>query len=70
MRAGTHHFKSIRDAVLYYRVYNPGLSSLGLLMTVKEMTVNGDAVIGPPTPKPGERITLDRDGRYWIEDDA
>lgn len=31
---------------------------------------DGDSAIGPPTPKPGERITLDRDGRYWIEDDA
>lgn len=60
MRTGTHHFESLRAAAKYY----------GTKHEAKRALSEGAIAIGPPTPKPGERITLDRDGRYWIEDDA
>jgi len=61
MRTGTAHFLSMQDAVKYYRQYGTDAE------TVRDKCQRGEIHIGPPDV-PDERLSIDEDGRYHIED--
>lgn len=65
MRTGTAHFKSRDKAVGYYCNQGYGYDAIN---HVELLLLEGSIEIGPPETKPGETLSLDADGRYWIED--
>jgi hypothetical protein len=60
-RTGTNHFKNLDAAIKYYAVYNETRDD------VLEKWRNYEICIGPPKIKDKERLTIDNDGRYWID---
>jgi hypothetical protein len=66
LRIGTSHFATISHAVTYYQ--RQGMWHKESRDTVKTKLNQGEIHIGKPEAKPGERVTLDSDGRYWIEE--
>jgi hypothetical protein len=58
IRTGTHHFKSVAAA---YRYYGKD--------TAQQKLDEGAIAIGRPTLKEGQRLLIDGDGRYHIEED-
>lgn len=57
-RAGTHHFRSMRDAGRYYSA---------TYEEIQAKVVAGEIAIGEPKLARGQRLSMDSDGRYWIE---
>ena len=65
MEYGTSHFESKQAAVKYYAPYHHADAA----KAVERKIAEGEIHIGPPTPKPGENVYLNRrEGRYFIED--
>jgi len=62
---GTAHFRSVHDAVEYYRPY--GYEDVKYAVECKLR--DGEIHIGRPSVKPGESLRIDEDGRYWIKED-
>jgi hypothetical protein len=63
MRVGTAHFVSKAKAVRYYREYE-----IDARAAVERKLSEGSIHIGPPTLKPGERLTtIDGGTRYAVE---
>lgn len=61
MRTGTNHFATHGQAEAYY--FNYGFS----FKDVREKIRNKEIEVGKPQIKEGESLSLDKDGRYWIE---
>lgn len=61
MRTGTSHFRTFADAVQYYKPYGFDRAAVG------HKRATGEITIGPPSAKQGEKVTIDADGRYWLE---
>ena len=68
MKWGTCHFVSEAAAVRYYAPYHS--HPRDNLRQVKAEIAAGSIFIGKPQAKPGERVYVGPDGRYWIEDEA
>ena len=66
MKWGTCHFVSEAAALRYYAPYHDGPAHNR--HEVKLKLAEGLIAIGKPQAKPGERVFVDRDGRYWIDD--
>lgn len=60
IRMGTSHFVSLKDAVQYYTTYGSDPED------VEQMLQDKDIFIGPPKLGPGEKLSVDEDGRYVI----
>ena len=60
-KIGTSHFETLEAATRYYSWYEL------TWYEVQEKIDNGEIHIGPPSIKPGERLLVDKDGRYFIE---
>ena len=67
-RWGTSHFVSYEKATNYYSSLCYGYSNTQT--AVDRKLSDGEIHIGPPTAKTGEKVSVDPDGRYWIEDDS
>ena len=61
-RWGTSHFESLAAAESYYRCYGITKDNVGLKIT------DGEIHVGKPEVKEGQRLGLDEDRRYWIEE--
>jgi hypothetical protein len=61
-RYGTSHFKSFEAAFQYYKDYGYVYGD------VQRKIQDGEIHIGKPTLKPGERCSLNDEGRYVIEE--
>ena len=62
MNYGTNHFKNMRAAQIYYAKQRIGVTE------VRDKIENGEIRLGKPTPiVEGDKVFLDRDGRYWME---
>lgn len=61
MKIGTSHFRSLKDAVKYYRQY--GCTGHDVNRKVKRKDIS----IGPPKTRPGESLVLNEEGRYFLE---
>jgi hypothetical protein len=64
MKRGTAHFRTLRDAELYYDNY--GFEPAD----VREKIERGEVSLGAPDVSEGESLVLDTDGRYHIEEEA
>jgi hypothetical protein len=62
-RTGTHHFKDMQSAWNYYKQQAPGIR----LADVIRKHERGEIACNAPAIKPGEKLSVDTDGRYWIE---
>lgn len=62
MRIGTHHFKSLHAAAVYYT--KQGIS----IIDVQRKLATDEIAIGPPLLAEGT-LGCDTDGRYWITDE-
>ena len=65
MEIGTHHFVSIGMAEIYYR--SQGYEG-NVLAAVKEKIAEGAIAIGSPTLTGNQRVRVNSEGRYVIED--
>lgn len=66
-RWGTAHFVSQSHAVRYYRPYFGG-SLVKAESAVERKMEQEEIYIGEPSVKAGQKLTIDTDGRYWIEE--
>lgn len=62
MRTGTNHFWTLDHAIRYYS--NCGISKEEVLNKWKNLEI----CIGKPNLKKGEDYSIDKDGRYWIQE--
>lgn len=60
-RYGTHHFRYKSDIVAYYA--KQGFSEHDALGKL----ASGEVRLGPPTPVVPVKISIDSDGRYWVD---
>ena len=65
IRYGTAYFFTFKSTINYYRPYFE--TSQETKEGVKEKIKNKEIFLGKPKTKEGERLYLDRDGRYHIE---
>ncbi len=63
--AGTSHFKSIAKALDYYKITEGSMADAAKV--VGEKMRDGSISIGPPIIKPGEKLSINAEGRYVIE---
>lgn len=61
-RIGTNHFATYGQAGAYY--FNQGYS----FEESREKIRNKEIEVGKPQIKEGESLSIDKDGRYWIEE--
>lgn len=62
MRTGTNHFVSMASAIRYYMDYGYDSDAVWEKVDRKEI------VIGKPDLKPGQRLSINEEGRYVISD--
>lgn len=62
IQTGTNHFDSINSAVRYYGIQ--GESKKEVLQRIEDKEI----IIGRPEEKPGQKISIDKTGRYWIHE--
>lgn len=67
-RYGTSHFASYGYAEIYYRGYVPNYNSDQLHSYVAGKVKAGEINIGKPTIKAGQRLLVNSEGRYVIEE--
>lgn len=61
-RWGTNHFRYKSDIVSYYA--KQGFSEHDALAKL----ASEEVALGLPVAHPGDKVTIDDDGRYWLED--
>ena len=62
MKYGTNYFASYTSARNYYALYGFHREDVGAKIKEKEI------FIGQPQIKSNQRLSLDEDGRYWVEE--
>lgn len=62
-RYGTAHFRSLDEALRYYAAYDFTRDD------VTEKIRVGEISIGAPLARPGQTLSTDSDGRYWITEE-
>lgn len=65
-KTGTPNFTTLLKALIYYSPYSPGASTEDILSHVQAKITNGEIHIGPPNLNRGEKLIIDRNGRYHI----
>lgn len=69
MITGTHHFRDLWAVARYYRVHSgdPG-AACDWYRVAREKIAAGEAAVGKPEILPTQRLIMDKDWRYLIED--
>lgn len=60
-RYGTNHFVNRRRANAYYAAM--GFTKEDVARKISDREIH----LGPPKDKPGQKVTLDKDGRFHVE---
>lgn len=69
MITGTHHFRDLWAVARYYRLQAGELLPARVWFQVaREKIASGEAAVGKPAILPTQRLLMDKDWRYLIED--